>query len=242
MLEIGNGVHPLQWFSNLFMHGGIMHLLGNMVFLWVFGIIVEGKLGWWAFAWCTWALACGECSDSDPAPSQAPGVHAGGLGCHRRPVGHVPDLAARKRDSLPRVLADRSDRHRPVDPLVRRILHLHGHDRVRSARVHDLGTMAHLGGTALGFVVAIVLLKLKLVDCENWDIFAVMQGRQGESKKAARKRRSMMVRPSRDLTRLPGDEPKKTKKKGTGMAGGPRGVTSIEDSSRRGGSNSAAAH
>lgn len=49
MLEIGNGVHPLQWLSNLFMHGGFGHLIGNMVFLWAFGIIVEGKLGWWAF-------------------------------------------------------------------------------------------------------------------------------------------------------------------------------------------------
>ncbi len=45
MLELGGGIHPLQWLSNIFMHLGLGHLLGNMLFLWAFGIIVEGKLG-----------------------------------------------------------------------------------------------------------------------------------------------------------------------------------------------------
>ena len=31
------------------MHAGLSHLVGNMLFLWAFGIIIEGKLGWWAF-------------------------------------------------------------------------------------------------------------------------------------------------------------------------------------------------
>ena len=57
-----------------------------------------------------------------------------------------------------------------------------------------------------------------------------MEGRQGESKKAAKKRRSMMIRPSSDVTRLPGDEPK-TKRRKKRKKGGPRPVTSIEDSS-----------
>ncbi len=26
-----------------------MHLVGNMFFLWGFGLVVEGKLGWWRF-------------------------------------------------------------------------------------------------------------------------------------------------------------------------------------------------
>lgn len=32
-------------FTSMFMHGGFMHILGNMVFLWVFGDNVEDKLG-----------------------------------------------------------------------------------------------------------------------------------------------------------------------------------------------------
>ena len=37
----------MQWVSNAFLHADIFHLLGNMAFLWTFGIIVEGKLGWY---------------------------------------------------------------------------------------------------------------------------------------------------------------------------------------------------
>jgi hypothetical protein len=88
--------------------------------------------------------------------------------------------------------------------------------------------MSHVDGAALGSVLAIVLLKFKFVDCENWDIFAVIEGRQGESKKAAARRRSKMIKSSSAVTQLPGDKPKgKSKKKR--KKGEPRPVTSIED-------------
>ncbi|WP_442507851.1 rhomboid family intramembrane serine protease [Novipirellula sp. SH528] len=40
-----NTINPLQWISSAFMHADIMHLLGNMLFLWAFGLVVEGKIG-----------------------------------------------------------------------------------------------------------------------------------------------------------------------------------------------------
>ena len=43
-------VNPLQWLTYAFMHSGIVHLLGNMLFLWTFGLVVEGKLGSIKFA------------------------------------------------------------------------------------------------------------------------------------------------------------------------------------------------
>jgi membrane associated rhomboid family serine protease len=49
ILEFGNGLHPLQWISTHFLHADIMHLVGNMIFLWAFGLVVEGKLGWKIF-------------------------------------------------------------------------------------------------------------------------------------------------------------------------------------------------
>ncbi len=36
---------PLNFFSSIFLHGDIFHLLGNMLFLWVFGPPVEDRLG-----------------------------------------------------------------------------------------------------------------------------------------------------------------------------------------------------
>ena len=44
-LVLGEGLHPVQWLTSMFLHDGILHLLGNLIFLWAFGIIVEGKVG-----------------------------------------------------------------------------------------------------------------------------------------------------------------------------------------------------
>jgi membrane associated rhomboid family serine protease len=49
VLILGDGVHPVQWLTNNFLHSGIVHLVGNMIFLWTFGLVVEGKLGWLRF-------------------------------------------------------------------------------------------------------------------------------------------------------------------------------------------------
>ena len=47
-LVFADGLHPLQWLTSNFMHAGAIHLVINMVFLSVFGFIVEGKIGpWW---------------------------------------------------------------------------------------------------------------------------------------------------------------------------------------------------
>lgn len=45
LLQFGQGLNPLQWVTSMFLHAGIVHLVGNMVFLWSFGLVVEGKLG-----------------------------------------------------------------------------------------------------------------------------------------------------------------------------------------------------
>jgi membrane associated rhomboid family serine protease len=45
-LAVGDGrLHAIQWVTHNFLHYGLIPLAGNMLFLWVFGIVVEGKLG-----------------------------------------------------------------------------------------------------------------------------------------------------------------------------------------------------
>jgi membrane associated rhomboid family serine protease len=36
---------PVQWLTHLFLHGDAIHLLGNLLFLWIFGRLVEERLG-----------------------------------------------------------------------------------------------------------------------------------------------------------------------------------------------------
>ncbi len=65
-----DGILPI--FSSMFMHGGIMHILGNMLFLWIFGDNIEDRFGHtkylisyliWGFAasmaHAVWALSVG---------------------------------------------------------------------------------------------------------------------------------------------------------------------------------------
>jgi rhomboid family protein len=55
------GVHPLPWwegaFTGMFMHASWQHILGNMLFLWIFGNNVEDALGHARFL--VWYLAAG---------------------------------------------------------------------------------------------------------------------------------------------------------------------------------------
>jgi membrane associated rhomboid family serine protease len=54
-------IHPLPWyegaFSSMFMHASWQHILGNMLFLWIFGNNVEDALGKARFL--VWYLAAG---------------------------------------------------------------------------------------------------------------------------------------------------------------------------------------
>ncbi|HUR54381.1 MAG TPA: rhomboid family intramembrane serine protease, partial [Gemmataceae bacterium] len=45
ILEYGHGLQPAQWVTSNFVHGSFLHLLGNMIALWTFGLLVEGKVG-----------------------------------------------------------------------------------------------------------------------------------------------------------------------------------------------------
>jgi membrane associated rhomboid family serine protease len=47
----------LTLFASIFMHGGWLHIVGNMLFLWIFGNNVEDRMGRWRYA--LFYLVCG---------------------------------------------------------------------------------------------------------------------------------------------------------------------------------------
>ncbi len=82
---------PFRAISSAFLHGGFLHILGNMWFLWVFGDNVEARLGGWRFAmfYLVSALAAVAAqvvsSPSSPVPMVgASGAVAGVLGAYMR--------------------------------------------------------------------------------------------------------------------------------------------------------------
>jgi membrane associated rhomboid family serine protease len=79
------GVIPAQFstpdlVTSMFLHGDLVHFLGNMVFLWIFGDNVEDRLGhgkYLAFYFAAGALAAGAQVVADPL-SRAPMIGASG--------------------------------------------------------------------------------------------------------------------------------------------------------------------
>lgn len=76
----GRRIHTLL--TAAFLHGGWLHLIGNLYFLWTFGDDVEDRLGTWAFLgwYLVWALAGSAAFVvfADAADRSIPGLGASG--------------------------------------------------------------------------------------------------------------------------------------------------------------------
>ena len=52
--------NPLNCLVSAYLHADFFHMFNNMLFLFIFGLIVEGKIGWWKFLLAYNACAFGE--------------------------------------------------------------------------------------------------------------------------------------------------------------------------------------
>ncbi len=229
-LELGAGVHPLQWITACFMHIGFEHLFENMIFLWAFGIIVEGKLGWWPFTLVY--LGIGVVAHAllqFTIHPEEPAVMAGASGV-------IFGLLA-----MCLVWAPRNDlqfiaffRFIPMDfefPIIWVAAFYIGLEllEVGFRGFKPSSALGHATGAVTGFMLATAMLKLKLVDCEGWDLYAVLAHRQGE-KSSERKVKSNVKGPRQraaaEFARATAASKPKRKTKGAGKM-----VKSIEDAS-----------
>lgn len=48
-LHRGQGIKPWQWITSKLLNGNIASLLLNIYTLWMMGLILEGRIGWWRF-------------------------------------------------------------------------------------------------------------------------------------------------------------------------------------------------
>lgn len=182
-LQLGNGLHPVEWWTSAFYHYGIIHLIGNMIFLWTFGLIVEGKLGWWRFLGLYFAMAGveGAITQVLMLASEIPSTAGGASGV----------IYALMAISL--IWAPRNE----IDVLL-----IFGFGLWIRSFVFQVSVMAfsafyigldlilaalrgfrmssevlHVLGAAIGFPAACLMLKWNLVDCEGWDAFTLWRGR-----------------------------------------------------------------
>ncbi len=192
-LEYGRGLHPVQWVTSNFLHAGLMHLIANMIYLWGFGLIVEGKVGWWRFLLLYLGIGATQC-----AIEQALMLHADPTGHSLGASAIIYGLVA-----IGMVWAPRNELG---------ILLIYGWGFMLRTAVFDLPILTfaviyfvlealrtilaglawgspvlHLIGAGIGFIVGTAMVKLDWVDCEGWDLYSIRRGDRGKKKKRGRK-------------------------------------------------------
>ncbi len=188
-LHYGDGLHPLQWVTSNFMHGDILHLAGNVIFLWSFALVVEGKLGPLWFVPLYLGLGIAECAIEQVATlnfTEGSSIGASSIVCGLTAIAMV---WAPKNDLNCYLFAGFRSFTFDVPILGFAAFYMFGQELAFAAlNGFAISTpVLHLFGAAVGLVAGVVMLKAGWVDCENWDLFALWQDRLGERpKKSAR--------------------------------------------------------
>lgn len=194
-LEYGAGLQPVQWVTRNFMHGGFVHLIGNMFFLWVFGMVVEGKIGWWKFLIVYLGLAV---------------LQAALEQCwfdHGRTIGASAVIFALLGMAL--IWAPENEvqcvwiysgftrygsAEVEISVLWMAIFYIGSNLLYAGLKEFQLSSeFGHAFGALLGIALAVAMLRLKWVDCEGWDVFTSMSGRFMKSRSA--KKKDIVARP-----------------------------------------------
>ena len=212
-LHHGVGFTPIQWVTSNFIHGGFFHLVGNMIFLWGFGIIVEGKIGWIRFIPLYLGIGILECLLEQAIFGSSGGVSFGAsaiifglmvISLIWAPLNEFVvffwlffrfwifeiSVVAFAILNLLMSFATMLLRHLMSSP--------------------NNSELLHLLGAGIGGFVGFAFLKFKFVDCEGWDFISVMTGNTPSSEsylsqsfQAANRRRRSSRKAKRQRPFLP---------------------------------------
>ena len=178
ILTYGDGLHPTQWITSNFIHGGIYHLVGNMLSLWAFGLVVEGKLGWYKTLAVFLGIGAVQCAVEQILMLGSPG--GGSFGASAVIFGFMAMSLVWAPENQMQCLFLLVVYPLYFEMKVALLVGLFLLLQVATAILTKMAMSSevlHLIGAAAGFAVAIGMLKRGLVDCENWDIFSVWAGR-----------------------------------------------------------------
>jgi hypothetical protein len=157
-----------------------------MLFLWVFGLVVEGKLGWWRFLCCYLAIGVTQSAIEQTVMLGHSGEMPGSVGASAVIFGLMAMAA---------VWAPLNEisffwlffvRTGTFDVSIAILAAFYAGWEILMFFLPGGAagsSWLHLGGFVLGLPLAIVLLKRKVVDCEGWDMFHVWRGDYGSFKK-----------------------------------------------------------
>lgn len=162
----------LNFFTYAFLHAGWMHIIGNMLFLYIFGNNVNDKLGNWGYL--AFYLAGGVAAGIGYVLTSAAGSSViGASGAVAAVTGAY--LVLFPRSSITVIYFFYLIGTFEV-PSVYFIIFFFAKDLFYSfAGASDVAHTAHVGGTVFGFTVSLVLLAVHLLPRDQYDILALFQ-------------------------------------------------------------------
>jgi len=178
--------NPIQWLTSNYLHGGFMHLFGNMAVLWGVGIIVEGKVGWWRFLLIYNLLGMAQCGlEQTLMLSAGEGGSFGASAIIYGLIAMAMVWAPRNELNCVLIFYRITTFDLPVATYAGFSIAIEvALGFLSVATMPANGTfiamtsqILHLMGAAFGFALAVAMIRLKWVDCENWDLFSVWKGR-----------------------------------------------------------------
>ncbi len=211
LMKLGDGLHPLQWLTHNFLHADILHLLFNMVFLWTYGIIVEGKIGWFWFlaAYLGIGLAHGAAIQTAYASVDEVSYVLGasgiifGLMAICMIWAPVNDISCFFLFMVGfRVIANTVEV--PIYAFALFQLGLEGVSLFIQTAIRGdpmSSSLLHISGAFWGLLVGVAFVKTKRVDCEGWDVFSLVERRR-QLRKDWRSREARLDR-SKENEKLP---------------------------------------
>jgi membrane associated rhomboid family serine protease len=163
---------PWQWLTSVFLHAGWLHLLGNMLFLWVFGLVVEGKIGWWRFLALFGAIAVASGFLEQTLMLRAQGGSLGASGVIFGLIGVAMVWAPENEVECLFVIYPWI---REVELSIRSLGLLYLAIEFVPAALFGFrmtAPMLHLIGAAVGVPIGVAMLRRGWVNCEGWDWFS----------------------------------------------------------------------
>ena len=179
-LEYGKGIKPWQWLTSIFMHHDPFHLLFNMIALWAFGLVVEGKVGLLPFLGIYLGIGVGQ-SAIEQLLMCMYGV-GGSLGASAAIFGILGVAIVWAPRNEFEIFYAFGFRMGTAEIPILMYGFLQFALEVFNVVMGQFGISAgvlHLMGFALGIAVGFVWLVRGWVDCEGWDLVTVMKGHEG---------------------------------------------------------------
>lgn len=180
-LQHGVGLTPLQWLTSNFIHFGFLHLALNMIFLWGFGLVVEGKIGNLPFLGVYLGIGIIQCLTEQIMLFRGEGVSFGASSIIYGLMVMALIWAPRNEMTIFYwiffIIYGVSEITIMTFALI--YLTLSG---IGVALTLYLGgsllssDVLHLMGAIVGGMAGTVAIQWKLVDCEGWDLFTWLRG------------------------------------------------------------------